>query len=252
VNCPGRVAAFFDLDGTVIAPPSLEFRFAAYLVQRGELRSAAVFPWLGVLLKDGMKTLVSRGGWPARSKALDENKTYLAGVREHAAAEWAEEYIGAIERYDDALARIEWHREQGHRIFFVSGTLAPLARNLTMRIARGCEIGVVATELQTVNGLWTGCTVGAAVCGIAKARALRELATRHEIDLPRSYAYGNSLADRWMLAAVGNATAVNPCACLLRLARRRGWRIANWRRIEAAFEITADTANQRIPRLEKP
>ncbi|MFZ0819259.1 MAG: HAD-IB family hydrolase [Candidatus Acidiferrales bacterium] len=247
----GKVAAFFDLDGTVIAPPSLEFRFAAYLARRGELRGAAVFSWLGDLLKAGMKALVTRGGTSARLKALDENKSYLAGVREQAAAEWAREKVTQIECYADALARIEWHREQSHSIFFVSGTLAPLARALAKRIARGDEIGVFATEMQSFAGVWTGCAAGASVCGAAKASAVRDLAARHEIDLEHSYAYGDSLSDRWMLAAVGNATAVNPGARLMWLARRRGWRVANWSRVEPGFEIMPEAAKRQIPRWEK-
>jgi HAD superfamily hydrolase (TIGR01490 family) len=251
MNRPGMVAAFFDLDGTVIAPPSLEFRFAVYLARRGELRGGAVFSWLRVLLNAAMKALATRGGMRARLKVLDENKSYLARVREQAAAEWAKEHIGAIECHEDALARIEWHREQGHAIFFVSGTLAPLARAVAKRIARGREIGVVATELQSAVGLWTGHTAGAAVCGVAKVRALRDLAARYEIDLTRSYAYGDSLADHPMLAAVGNATAVNPGTRLNWLARRRGWRIVRWPRREFGLEITPEGVKQRIARWEK-
>jgi HAD superfamily hydrolase (TIGR01490 family) len=247
-----NIAAFFDLDGTVVAPPSLEFRFAAYLARRGKVRGAAVFSWLGVLLNEGMKALVTRGGTLARLKALDENKSYLAGAREQFAAEWAEEKAGEIDCYADALARIAWHREQSHAIFFVSGTLAPLARALAERIARGGEIGVVATEMECLAGVWTGCSLKGSVCRAAKARAVRALAARHEIDLEHSYAYGDSLADRWMLAAVGNATAVNPGAQLTVLARRRGWRIARWPTRELGNAKTPEAAKQRIPQLEKP
>jgi HAD superfamily hydrolase (TIGR01490 family) len=251
MNESGKVAAFFDLDGTVIVPPSLEFRFAAYLARRGDLRCAAIFDWLRVFLEAGMKALAARGGTSARLKALDENKSYLAGVREQAAAEWSKEKATEIECYADALARIAWHREQGHAIFLVSGTLEPLARAVERRIARGCEIGVVATELQSSLGLWTGFTAGEALCGAAKARAVRDLAARHEIDLAQSYAYGDSLADRWMLAAVGNAIAVNPGARLMWHARRRGWRIARWPRQGFGIEIAPEAVKHRIPRLEK-
>ncbi len=226
----GKSAAFFDLDGTLIVPPSLECRFAAYLARQGELRHAAVFSWLRVFLREGMKALLTPGGRSARWKAMDENKNYLKGVREETVKQWAEENIAAIECYADALGRVEWHRDQGHSIFLVSGTLAPLARAMAERLARGGEIGVAATDLQSFAGQWTGCAASAAVCGPAKALAVRELAARHDFNLAHSYAYGDSFADRWMFAAVGNATVVNPGARLMWLARRCGWRIARWPR----------------------
>jgi HAD superfamily hydrolase (TIGR01490 family) len=233
-----RVAAFFDLDGTVIAPPSLEFRFAVFLARRHELRLSAAFRWLGAFLKKGVK-------------AVHENKNYLSGVREGSAREWAEENFYSMECYADALWRIAWHREQGHSVFFVSGTLAPQARAAANHIAREGEIGVAATELQSFAGRWTGCVAGVAICGAAKAHSIRELAARHDIDLARSYVYGNSLADRWMLACVGNATVVNPGTRLKWLALRRGWRIAHWPRLEPGLEIPPDSAEQEFAPLRR-
>jgi HAD superfamily hydrolase (TIGR01490 family) len=247
----GRIAAFFDLDGTVVAPPSLEYRFAAYLTRRGELRSAAVFKWLRVFLEEGMKALFGGGGTSSRLEAVDENKNYLAGVREASAQQWAEEYIGSIECFSDAIGRVAWHRDQGHSIFFVSGTIAPLARAMAGRFARSAEIGVAATELESFAGLWTGCTAGAAVSGSAKARAVREFAARRDINLAQSYAYGDSFADRWMLAAVGNSTAVNPGAGLTLLARRRGWRIVSWPKAEHEPEMSSDSAKRTLAHGEK-
>jgi HAD superfamily hydrolase (TIGR01490 family) len=247
----GRIAAFFDLDGTVVEPPSLECRFAAHLARRGELRPAAVFKWLSVFLNEGMKGLLVGGVTSTRLKAIDENKNYLNGVREESAQEWAEESNGSIECFVDAIKSVAWHHEQGHAIFFVSGTIAPLARAMAERFARGAEIGVAATELESFAGLWTGCTVGAAVCGPAKARVVRELAIRHELDLSHSYAYGDSFADRRMLAAVGNATAVNPGARLMWLARKRGWRIARWPEAAHEFEMSSDAAKRTLAQGEK-
>ena len=46
-------AAFFDLDGTLIPPPSLERRFAAYLVRRGKLGFAQMSRWVAQFLARG-------------------------------------------------------------------------------------------------------------------------------------------------------------------------------------------------------
>jgi HAD superfamily hydrolase (TIGR01490 family) len=251
VNELGRAAAFFDLDGTVVVPPSLEFRFAAHLVRSGEVRSAAAFAWLREFLKVGMNGLIGRGWASARLRAVDENKLYLRGIREETAREWAEEKLGTIEFHPAALDRFAWHREHGHAIFLVSGTLAPLARVVAARLGGDGEIGIAATELESCEGRWTGCTFGAAVCGPGKARAISQLAARHNLDLKRSYAYGDSLADRWMLGLVGNATVVNPRPRLMWLARRQGWRVAHWVQPGPASEISRDAARQPLSISEK-
>ena len=49
------------------------------------------------------------------------------------------------------------------------------------------------------------------------------------MDLARSYAYGNSVNDRWMLAAVGRPTAVNAGEELRRVARLYGWPEVQWK-----------------------
>src|SRR5262249_46025889 len=119
--------------------------------------------------------------------------------------------------FESALERVEWHARQGHKIFLVSGTLEPLASAaalaLTVRLAvRGVngKIGVCATCIEQIEGKWTGRIAGEAMFGEAKARAVRKIAAETTCDLERCYAYGDTANDRWMLASVGRATAVNP------------------------------------------
>ncbi len=45
-NQRGRIAAVFDIDGTLIPAPSLEMRLLADLVLAKELRLRAIFAWL--------------------------------------------------------------------------------------------------------------------------------------------------------------------------------------------------------------
>ena len=62
-NQRGRIAAVFDIDGTLLPTPSLELRLLAHLALNGELHLRAIAKWLSSLT--------------ARSHALDENKAYL-------------------------------------------------------------------------------------------------------------------------------------------------------------------------------
>lgn len=246
-----KVGAFFDLDGTVIVPPSLELRFAAHLACKGKLRPAAIAQWFCVLLQQMAKSLSSGTDIRARLNALDGNKAYLAGVKASEARDWSDQHAASLEFFPDAMRQIAWHRERGDKIFLISGTLAPLARAVVSHLLDSADFTLAATELVEFEGSWTGQIAGAAVCGPAKATEVKRLAAINEIDLSRSYAYGDSSSDRWMLGAVGNALAVNPGITLATLARKSGWKIARWPRMDPFLERACGNAGQPILSREK-
>jgi fatty acyl-CoA reductase len=245
------VGAFFDLDGTLLAAPSLEWRFLGYLLERDEITSARVGRWLARF---------AESFWRDLHGATEGNKRYLGGISETLVDEWekslsAEYFSGrSLAFFDEALQRIVWHRAKGHRVFLVSGTLAPLARVVARGLAAwaATEIEVCATELEFVAGssrVWNGRIAGEHMSGGAKFRAVAELAARYGIDLSRSYAYGDSVSDLQMLEAVGNAVAVNPTRRLASVARKRGWQSCMWEK--TAGEIPSITARQLASRVTR-
>jgi HAD superfamily hydrolase (TIGR01490 family) len=224
--------AFFDVDGTLLAAPSLEWRFIGYLLERDEISSGRVGRWLAGF---------AGSFWRDLHGATEGNKLYLCGMSEELVSDWerslaAEYFCGrSLGLFDEALQRIAWHRAQGHRVFLVSGTLAPLARvvarSLAVRVS--VEVGECATELEVAPGsarIWNGRIAGEHMSGGAKLRAVQGRAARYGIDLARSYAYGDSLGDLRMLEGVGNAVAVNPTRGLARAARKRGWQSCVWKK----------------------
>jgi HAD superfamily hydrolase (TIGR01490 family) len=221
-NSRAEVAAFFDLDGTLVRPPSLEWRFFA------ELRKSRLIPARNYLLWLAYAAKLLPRGVEAIQHA---NKMYLRAV----GADSANELVRMPGLYRAGMERLAWHAEQGHAIFLISGTLAPLAQRVALEIvmrlaARGvtANIGVCATRLEERDGCWTGRILGEAMYGEAKARAVRRLAQEHPFDLGRCHAYGNEANDHWMLEAVGRPAAVNPSSDLERIARRNGWPILRW------------------------
>jgi HAD superfamily hydrolase (TIGR01490 family) len=224
------VGAFFDLDGTVLPAPSLEWRFIGYLLEHDEISGGQVERWLARF---------AGSAWRDLHGATLGNKRYLFGISEGLVDEWEQSlglefYCGdSLGFFEQALQRIVWHRAQGHRVFVVSGTLAPLARVVARRVSRlvSAEIEVCATELEIVAAaarIWNGCIAGEHMSGGAKLRAVTGIAARYGIDLARSYAYGDSVADLQMFEAVGNAVAVNPTRRLARVARERRWQLCVW------------------------
>jgi phosphoserine phosphatase len=244
------VAAFFDLDGTLVAPPSLEQRSFRTLRYRREIRAKNCFSWLREALR-----LMPRG----INAILQGNKMYLRGLPVfdecsqgdgkvfscHKGGHQAGGQASAPPRrnprlpvptfFAQAIEMVAWHVRQGHEVVMISGTLEPLARAagraLQMELAaRGITImiRVIATRLEEMDGRWTGRILGEAMFGKAKARAAKRLAEELRLDLGRCYAYGDGLHDRWLMEAVGRPAAVNPSKELAEIARTRGWPVLNW------------------------
>lgn len=260
-----RVAAFFDLDGTLIPLPSLERRFLRILRYRREIPLRNYFFWLMETLR-----LLPRG-FCAIAHA---NKMYLRGVKSFDESDAAENRGEFSARADGSrqlpsqlgasqagrqvstppanrawrnprwpvppflakgVERAAWHAVQGHAIVIVSGTLEPLAVHAAQDLetqlgARGLsvKVRVCATRLEEVHGRWTGKIIGQAMFGKAKAPAMQKLAEELRLDLAQCYAYGDSVNDRWLLAAAGNPAAVNPSNSLGRIAQKKNWPVLRW------------------------
>ena len=224
-----RVAAFFDLDGTLLAPPSLELHFLSWLRRRRAIPRANYAAWLAQAARLTPCCLAAM---------RHANKMYLRGISYQELTRLCKEgqtVLPAPSFLPDALHRLTWHAHHRHSIFLITGTLEPLAGEIAQAITallaiRGIPacVGMRATRLHESNGRWTGEVVGAPMFGRSKANAIHELANEGFLDLSRSFAYANSFTDRHMLEAVGQPYAVNPSFRLRRLARNRRWPILRW------------------------
>ena len=262
------VTAFFDLDGTLVALPSVERRFFRMLRYRKEIPVRNYFLWLNEAIR-----LLPRG----IKAVLQGNKMYLRGVKvfdesgegdgdvstRHKSGHQAEGQatqappppilrLPVPTFFSKAMERVAWHARQGHLIVLLSGTLEPLARAAARCLeeelaAHGvkAKIVVCATRLEEADGRWTGRILGEAMFGEAKARAAKRLAAELRLDLNQCFAYGDSAQDQWLLAMVGKAAAVNPSPELKSIALRQGWTIES---LEANKDLTQRTQSaQRMP-----
>jgi HAD superfamily hydrolase (TIGR01490 family) len=223
VGCVAVEAAFFDLDKTVIARPSM-VAFGVPLRREGLVS----------------RRLLLRALWAQLiylTLGADEGR--LERVRDAAlrvSTGWEQRRISALVRetltevidpivYDEALELMAMHREAGRKVFIVSASpeeiVAPLAQYL------GADEAVATQAVLDEHGCYTG-AVERYCYGPEKVRVLEDLAERDGIDLARSYAYSDSATDAPMLAAVGHAVAVNPDRELLRIARREGWEVVRF------------------------
>ena len=218
----GRVAAIFDLDGTLLPEPSLERRFFR------ELRFRRKIPVLNYLRWSVHTLRLLPQGLLAVQHA---NKRYLTNV----STTLLYRHLDSIAFFEEGLARVAWHSHQKHEIVLLSGTLEPLARLAATALeceleARGLRIQtwVCATQLREKRGRWTGYLEEQAIIGPGKARAMQTLAQHARLNLSESHAYANSLLDRHLLGIVGHAHAVNPGEGLAALANENNWPIWHW------------------------
>src|ERR1700751_1499591 len=189
MSAPGKIGAFFDLDGTLLAPPSLEWRFIGYLLERDEIRTVSVARWIA----RSAKAFLGNG-----HRAVLANKYYLRGIQECVVGEWEKTIApGSLPLLTEGINRMRWHLESGHRVVLVTGTLAPLARAMACRLPCGVEIR--ATELEIENSRFSGRLSGAHLSFDEKVRVMRGEAARSDLDLSKSFSYGNEMSDAGML-----------------------------------------------------
>jgi phosphoserine phosphatase len=137
---------------------------------------------------------------------------------------------------EDGLEKVAWHVSQGHAVVLLTGTLEPLAMWTASAMeadlaTRGMNVPVrvCTTRLEENEGRWTGRIIGEVMFGQAKVRAAKRMAEEMQLNLATCYAYGDSANDRYLLEAVGHATAVNPSRELEQIARERRWPVLQWK-----------------------
>lgn len=214
-----QVAAFFDVDNTLLPGLASEVRFFQWLWRRGlvgwtEMRASVAY-W------------ISQG--PSMSlQPLRERKLYLAGKPVQVIEPLGEEFCR--ERLcpsvsPAAMRRIEDHRRAGHAIVLLTGSLDFLVDP----IAGALQVDrCFAASLEQCNGLYTGHIHPPLPYGGGKRLVAEQFAQAVGLDLAGCYAYGDSPGDFELLRRVGKPTVVNPIRGMARIARREGWPVVEW------------------------
>jgi HAD superfamily hydrolase (TIGR01490 family) len=221
---PRRIAAFFDLDKTVIAKASM-VAFSRPLQRAGMLTRR-------LMLKAAWGQLVYQmwGASPEKLEKLRESVLALTkGWDQAEVSHIVRDALGAVIEpivYAEALDRIRSHQRWGHRVYIVSASpeevVAPIAQLLEVDEA-------IATRAELdEHGRYSGRTERY-VYADEKVVAMCEVAERDDLDLEHCWAYSDSATDIPMLAAVGHPVAVNPDRELARAARERGWQVEQFR-----------------------
>ncbi len=207
----GNIAAFFDIDGTVFRN-SLMIEHFKKLIKYEVINPAIWYSEVKDVYND----------WYARFGNYEEYLELLAQVYIDQLKGINKSYIDFISNqvikvegdmvYKYSRDRISWHREMGHKVFFISGS----PEFLVEKMAEKYKVTEYRGTIYLVNDKneFTG-EIIKMWDSKSKQKALDELIEKHDVDLENSYAYGDTTGDYSMLKMVGNPIAINPNKPLL-------------------------------------
>ena len=215
------VAAFFDIDGTLIARNSAPL-YMKHLRETGQARRrdiARTFYYVG-RYKLGLLDI---------ERAIAVSVTWIRGRDEAAVRADCDAWYASTVRgylYPAMAATVEAHRRAGHVLVLLTSATRYLAGPL------GADLGIehlLVTQLLVEAGRFTGEVVRPVCYGEGKTYWAERFAAEHDVDLGQSYFYTDSITDLPLLERVGEPRVVNPDPRLGRVAARRGWPVARLR-----------------------
>jgi HAD superfamily hydrolase (TIGR01490 family) len=210
-----RVAAFFDVDKTILAENSGTLYFRA-LYDRGEVEWRTLASNL-ISYAQYKLNLLDLDRWTKHTMRQFAGQSERALMRE--SQTWFRDYVLPT-IYPEAAELVEYHKARGDVVAIVSGAtkfvIRPLAEHLGVK-------HLMHTHLEVEDGRFTGRVIEPICFGEGKIYWLQQLIERQGIDLARSHFYTDSITDLPLLELVGHPEVVNPDPLLYREARRRRW-----------------------------
>ncbi|MGO5066494.1 HAD-IB family hydrolase [Clostridium sporogenes] len=139
---------------------------------------------------------------------------------------------------------IKWHKQQGHKIITVSGSPYELVKEMASKYGfddfRGAVYKFNEENIYTgdVIPMWDS---------ESKKKAINELVEKYDIDLNKSYAYGDTSGDFSMFQMVENPICVNPTKELIQKVveseRVKGKTKIIVERKDMVYKLTPDSIN---------
>jgi putative phosphoserine phosphatase/1-acylglycerol-3-phosphate O-acyltransferase len=210
-----KVAAFFDLDQTLLAG------FSAGAFMRERFMSGRMSP--REMFESTAGVLGFQLGRVGFSGLMASTTAAYRGLSERVLEDLGQEVFEkhlATRIYPESRALVRAHQERGHTVAVCSSAtryqVDPFARAL------GIE-HVLCTQLELEDGSFTGRVVRPTCYGDGKAHAASTLASRHDLDLEQSYFYTDSHEDLPLLEIVGSPRPLNPNRPLAQIAKERRW-----------------------------
>jgi HAD superfamily hydrolase (TIGR01490 family) len=209
--------AFYDLDHTILSDNS-----ATYLVEESKKKgvmTAAQYRqaiWLSILYRLNL-------GDPV--KMISRMLSWLKGHSENEIIQLCEEiYHSHIKDTlrPEILESFEMHRSRDAALVLLSSATFPICETVSRHLRFDA---MICTHLETLDGAYTGKTLGKLVYGAEKKQRMISFCKENDCDPKKAWYYGDSHTDRHVMEAVGNPVAVSPDKRLKKIAIRQNWPI---------------------------
>ncbi len=206
--------AFFDMDKTLLSKSSGTL-YVKYLARRNQISAREFANVMFVAAQYRLNVLNF-------AKAMARLSTFIkdgdAAASKRLCDTWVQEdvlqYVAP-----KALARLREHEARGDYVLLLSAStqfaVEPVARQLS--------IPYRCTELEIVDGKFTGNIVGESCYAEGKAYWGKRIASERDVLLSDCIFYTDSYSDRALMDIVGHPIAVNPDRQLLAYAQVKGW-----------------------------
>ena len=201
-----KIAAFFDIDGTIyregliteVFKKIIKYELVDKEKWENEVRPAYI-------------------SWDKRQGDYDTYLLKMVDIYMEAIIGTGEEHIKHIARkvieqkgdrvYTFTRERIKWHKNQGHVVIAISGSPIELVKEMSEKYHMDDYRGTIYEVDE--NGKYNGEVIPMWDSN-SKKKAINELVEKYNIDLNNSYAYGDTAGDFTMLKSVGIPFAMNP------------------------------------------
>lgn len=206
----GKIAVFFDIDGTL-------YRDSLMIAHMDQLINKKIIPksvyWDEIKpLSDARKNReIDYESYLA--KLINIYNYYLQQTSVEIIDKCATKAISLISKhvYNFTKTAINYHKSQGHKVIFISGSPDFMVERMGSVYNADLSFGSVYI---TKDNVYTG-EIIPLWDHKSKNKMIERLVKNHDLELSKCYSYGDTHGDLEMLRRVGHPTAINPSAELI-------------------------------------
>jgi HAD superfamily hydrolase (TIGR01490 family) len=206
-----HIAAFFDIDGTLYREGLITATFKMLI--KSEIIEQD--RWFNEVKEKYTK-------WDKRIGNYDDYLLKMAEIYVEAVKGLHQSQIEFIAKrvveqngdrvYTFTRDRIQYHKDQGHKVITISGSPEELVKEMSQK--HGVDNYIGTHYIKDAKNYFTG-EIRPMWDSRNKEKAVMDFVKQYDIDLSKSYAYGDTAGDLSMFKMVGHPTAVNPTRELL-------------------------------------
>ncbi|MBU1202966.1 HAD-IB family hydrolase [Patescibacteria group bacterium] len=217
------ILVFFDIDNTIVDGYTQKY-FIQFLMNKGKIsKKYLLFLAIWFILYK-LKVIKNT------NRAIKFYVGLLNGLSEQELRNIVDDFFQSKIKnhiFLGALRDVKYHLKNGHNVVFVSMSLKPIVE----KIAEYLKVNyVVATNLEILNGVYTGKILGYIIEGDFRLNAIKEYIKMFDSDKLITHFYTDHYSDIPILRLIDSPHVVNPDNILYREAIKNNWEILKYKK----------------------